>query len=55
MYNSDLKCVNSFCKEVQWNIENPDLNMDRPAVKDTVNVAARGYTVVRFRTTNPGN
>ncbi len=55
--NNDIICTGSNlyrCARRQWNGGRPSLNTVLPPVKDTVLIPARGYVVVRFRTTNPG-
>lgn len=47
-WENDEKCSHPY-----W-INQPDLNIDSPPLKDTFVVPAVGYTVVRFETNNPG-
>ncbi len=54
-HNPDIVCSNSLCKTPRWNGQPPsDLNLKNPPIKDTVIVPARGYVVLRFKSTNPG-
>merc|ERR1711935_523368 len=56
--NTDIVCENEPCSRQSWS---PGLsgaaagvNRVNPPMKDTVLVPAQGYTVVRFRSDNPG-
>ncbi|XP_078664411.1 uncharacterized protein LOC144907345 isoform X1 [Branchiostoma floridae x Branchiostoma belcheri] len=53
--NSDVKCKNELCTDATWRDRPPLLNLMNPPLKDTVLVPANGYTVVRFRSDNPGH
>ncbi len=56
-YNPDIVCDDEnpyYCVKPRWNGARPQLNLLSPPIKDTVVIPARGYVVVRFRTTNPG-
>ncbi|XP_078703519.1 uncharacterized protein LOC144928714 [Branchiostoma floridae x Branchiostoma belcheri] len=53
--NTDVKCKNELCTDATWRDEPPLLNLMNPPLKDTVLVPANGYTVVRFRSDNPGH
>ena len=54
--NKDVQCDDdgTVCSEPSWTSSRPDFTPTKPAIKDTIIVPARGYTVVRMRTTNPG-
>ncbi|KAL9951973.1 hypothetical protein ACROYT_G044736 [Oculina patagonica] len=56
--NDDIACnwrQDKMCSHPYWTSGSATgLNFDNPPVKDTLVVPAMGYTVVRFRTTNPG-
>ena len=56
--NDDIACnwrQDKTCSHPYWTSRSvPGLNFDNPPLKDTVVVPAMGYTVVRFRTDNPG-
>ncbi|XP_066269568.1 uncharacterized protein [Branchiostoma lanceolatum] len=52
--NTDVKCKNDLCTDAAWRDGPPLLNLINPPLKDTVMVPANGYTVVRFRSDNPG-
>ena len=47
--NTDVICNNALCTQPSWNGSSPALNTDRPVVKNTVVIPARGYVVIRFR------
>ncbi|CAH1243344.1 Hypp7073 [Branchiostoma lanceolatum] len=53
--NPDITCKNDLCTDATWRDGPPSLNMFNPPMKDTVLVPANGYTVVRFRSDNPGH
>lgn len=55
-YNSDVACDDdsTLCAAPRWNITRPVFQKTQPAIKDTVHVPARGYAVIRFKSTNPG-
>jgi hypothetical protein len=54
--NPDLICENEACSKQRWAAGQPQgLNFNNPPIKDTVNVPASGYVVVRFKSDNPGN
>ncbi|XP_078367750.1 uncharacterized protein LOC144651673 [Oculina patagonica] len=56
--NKDIVCnwrEDKTCSHPYWNSGSATgLNFDKPPLKDTLLVPAMGYTVVRFRTDNPG-
>ena len=52
--NPDVECNNDICAVARWANGPPALNLDNPPLKDTINVPAGGYVVIRFRTMNPG-
>lgn len=56
--NDDIACnwrQDRTCSRPYWTAGSPTgLNFDNPPGKNTVVVPAMGYTVVRFRTNNPG-
>ena len=53
--NPDIVCNDIPCKHPHWaGGVAPELNLHDPPIKDTVAVPASGYTVVRFRSDNPG-
>lgn len=56
--NKDITCnwrEDRTCSHPYWTTGRaPGLNFDKPPLKDSLLVAAMGYTVVRFRTDNPG-
>lgn len=51
---TEVVCANVFCRQPAWNGSRPKLNFDKPAIKNTLVIPARGYAVVRFRADNPG-
>ncbi len=53
-HNKDIVCQNRLCKTPKWKDKRPVLNLENPPIKDTILVPARGYVVIRFRSTNPG-
>ena len=59
--NPDIRCLNEQCSRATWsdpswiNGNIPDLNLIDPPIKDTVNVPANGYVIIRFKADNPGN
>ena len=56
MDNQDVKCDTSYpCARPRWAKKKPKgLNLKDPPVKNTVVVPSRGYTVIRFKSNNPG-
>ncbi|KAK2158374.1 hypothetical protein NP493_1804g00021 [Ridgeia piscesae] len=53
--NTDIDCTNRLCTKPRWRRGcEPALNLVDPPVRDVVIVPAGGYTVIRFRSTNPG-
>ncbi|KAI0234469.1 hypothetical protein LSAT2_015256 [Lamellibrachia satsuma] len=53
--NSDIVCDDEYCAQAHWRDGvQPALNLRDPPIKDVVNVPAKGYVVIRFRTLNPG-
>ena len=52
--NGDITCSDPLCLDPHWTNQRPNLNLDRPPLKDTVVVPALGYVVLRFRSDNPG-
>ena len=52
--NTDVECNNRACRRARWTSGRPTMNLRDPPLKDTVIVPAAGYTVVRFRSDNPG-
>ncbi|XP_078620980.1 uncharacterized protein LOC144887566 isoform X1 [Branchiostoma floridae x Branchiostoma japonicum] len=52
--NSDIDCGNDKCSNATWR-NRPAMNFNRPPVRDTVVVPANGYTVIEFRSNNPGH
>ena len=52
--NDDIICENPICESPRWNRGPPRIQLEKPPIKDTVNVPARGYVVVRFRSDHPG-
>ncbi|KAI8496477.1 hypothetical protein Bbelb_257760 [Branchiostoma belcheri] len=52
--NADINCGNNLCNMASWNLTRPSLNFNRPPIRDTVVIPARGYTVIEFRSNNPG-
>ncbi|XP_022309994.2 uncharacterized protein LOC111115523 [Crassostrea virginica] len=56
----DIRCLNEQCSRATWsdpswiNGNIPDLNLIDPPIKDTVNVPANGYVIIRFKADNPG-
>ncbi|CAH1271166.1 Hypp4579 [Branchiostoma lanceolatum] len=53
--NADIQCTNGLCTGATWRDGPPTLNLKNPPMKDTVLVPVNGYTVVRFRSDNPGH
>ncbi|XP_078702336.1 uncharacterized protein LOC144928144 [Branchiostoma floridae x Branchiostoma belcheri] len=51
--NTDIDCGNDKCSNARWR-NRPTMNFNRPPVRDTVVVPANGYTVIEFRSDNPG-
>ncbi|CAH1249449.1 Hypp8609 [Branchiostoma lanceolatum] len=52
--NPDIDCGNDKCSNARWR-NRPTMNLNRPPVRDTVVVPANGYTVIEFRSNNPGH
>ncbi|CAH1248817.1 Hypp8435 [Branchiostoma lanceolatum] len=54
--NADIDCGNDRirCYMASWNGTRPNLNFNMPPIRDTVVIPARGYTVIEFRSNNPG-
>ncbi|CAH1252822.1 Hypp1020 [Branchiostoma lanceolatum] len=52
--NPDVVCSNKRCTTVTWRQGSPSFNIKNAPQKDTVLMPAHGYTVVRFRSDNPG-
>ena len=53
--NPDIKCNNDICTVPSWESGAAQgLNLQKPPLKDTINVPTGGYVVIRFRTMNPG-
>ena len=53
--NGDIVCDDKYCAQAHWRDGvQPALNLRDPPIKDVVNVPAKGYVVIRFRTLNPG-
>ena len=54
--NDLSECNNASWRNKEWNdiAKIPGLNINRPIRKDTVVVPKQGYTVVRFKASNPG-
>ncbi|XP_078620738.1 uncharacterized protein LOC144887397 [Branchiostoma floridae x Branchiostoma japonicum] len=53
--NADIDCGNdNKCNMASWNVTRPNLNYNKPPIRDTVVIPARGYTVIEFRSNNPG-
>ena len=53
--NPDVVCNNQACRGARWAGGTvPLMNLVDPPLKDTMVVPASGYTVVRFRSDNPG-
>ena len=54
--NSNLNCLNEQCTKQQWNEEalNREEVRGHFIAKNTLLLPAQGYTIVRFRATNPG-
>ncbi|XP_035661520.1 L-ascorbate oxidase-like [Branchiostoma floridae] len=54
--NADINCGNdNKCgMPSSWNVARPNLNYNRPPTRDTVVIPSRGYTVIEFRSNNPG-
>jgi len=54
--NKDIVCENRVCSRHHWrqNSSRQQLNLENPPLKDTVVVPSQGYTVIRFRSDNPG-
>eukprot|EP00058_Branchiostoma_floridae_P001614 XP_002587102.1 hypothetical protein BRAFLDRAFT_102619 [Branchiostoma floridae] len=52
--NPDVVCSNELCSTVTWRQGAPSFKVKNAPRKDTVLLPAHGYTVVRFRSDNPG-
>lgn len=57
--NQDIQCLDDHCTKATWTVPSwhngvPDLNLENPPIKDTVNIPWGGYVVVRFIANNPG-
>ena len=53
--NEDIVCDNKPCSRQHWKRDmTGELNFENPPLKDSVVAPAQGYTVVRFRSDNPG-
>lgn len=59
-FNPDIRCLNEQCTRATWadpswnNGPIPGVNLVNPPLKDTVNVPANGYVIIRFMADNPG-
>lgn len=59
-FNPDIRCLNEPCSRATWadpswiNGNIPGVNLVNPPLKDTVNVPANGYVIIRFMADNPG-
>lgn len=59
-FNPDIRCLNEPCTRATWadpswiNGNIPGVNLVNPPLKDTVNVPANGYVIIRFMADNPG-
>lgn len=59
-FNPDIRCLNEQCTRATWadpswiNGDIPGLNLINPPLKDTINVPANGYVIIRFIADNPG-
>lgn len=59
-FNPDIRCLNEQCTRATWadhswiNGNIPGLNLINPPLKDTINVPANGYVIIRFIADNPG-
>lgn len=53
--NEDIVCDNKPCSRQHWKRNmTSEFNFKNPPLKDTVVAPAQGYTVIRFRSDNPG-
>ncbi|XP_066264314.1 uncharacterized protein [Branchiostoma lanceolatum] len=53
--NAGIDCGNdNKCNMASWNGTRPNLNFNKPPIRDTVVIPSRGYTVIEFRSNNPG-
>ena len=53
--NPDIVCEDFLCRHANWRGGvQPSLNLLNPPLKDTTISPAAGYTVIRFRSDNPG-
>ncbi|XP_066272659.1 uncharacterized protein [Branchiostoma lanceolatum] len=53
--NADLDCGNdNKCNMASWSVARPNLNFNKPPIRDTVVIPSHGYTVIEFRSNNPG-
>ena len=52
--NSDVSCTNSRCFGTEWAGGRPQMNLQKPPLKNTIILPTQGYVVVRFRTNNSG-
>ena len=51
----DIVCDTNLCADAKWKKGHPKkMNLKNPPIKDNVMVPSRGYTVIRFKTDNPG-
>lgn len=59
-FNPDIRCLNEPCTRATWadpswiNGNIPGVNLVNPPLKDSVNVPANGYVIIRFMADNPG-
>lgn len=58
--NRDIRCLNNDCTDATWTDPSwqygvPGLNLKNPPLKDTVNIPAGGYVVIRITADNPGD
>ena len=56
--NQDIYCPDKLCRQTRW-VNYPEVsrtfNLNNPPSQDVVLLPYGGYTVVRIRTSNPGN
>ena len=56
----DIRCLDEGCNQVTWsdpgwkNGQIPGVISEGAPLKDTIQVPAGGYTVIRFKADNPG-
>ena len=52
--NPDVRCTSSECYGTEWANGRPQINLQKPPLKNTISLSTQGYVVVRINTTNSG-